>query len=79
MKELMEENEMMEKQSFKVGDRVKWMSGGGEAEGLVVRVAEESGRIGDFVYGASGDDPRYIVETEEGKRAAQRAEALVRA
>lgn len=70
---------MTEKRSFKVGDRVKWMNGGGEAEGLIVRVAEVSGRIGDFVYGASGDDPRYIVETEEGKRAAHRADALERA
>ena len=69
---------MMEK-SFNVGDRVKWMNGSSKAEGLIVRVAEESGRMGDFVYGASGDDPRYIVETEEGRRAAHRAEALERA
>ena len=69
---------MMEKR-FNVGDRVKWMNGSSKAEGLIVRVAEESGRMGDFVYGASGDDPRYIVETEEGRRAAHRAETLERA
>lgn len=69
----------MTEKNFKVGDRVKWMNGSREAEGLIVRVAEESGRIGDFVYGASGDDPRYIVETVEGKRAAHRANMLERA
>ncbi len=36
----------------------------------------ESGRIGDFVYDASSERPRYIVETEEGRQVAQRAEAL---
>lgn len=68
----------MASKNFRVGDRVRWESGGRVAEGQVVKIAFESGRIGDFVYGASRDDPRYIVETDEGRRAAHRAEVLTR-
>ena len=63
---------------LQIGDRVRWKSGGGTAEGKVVKIAWESGRIGDFVYNASRDNPRYIVETDEGKRAAHHAEVLSR-
>ena len=63
---------------FKVGDRVKWDSSGGQAEGKIVRVARASGSIKGFKYKASTDDPRYIVETDEGKHAAHKAEALRR-
>ena len=69
----------MSGKTFQIGERVNWQSGGGTAEGKIVRVASESGRVGDFVYNASREDPRYIVETDEGKRAAHRAEALSRA
>ena len=62
--------------TFHVGEWVSWKSGGTTASGKVVRIATESGRIGYFVYNASAEDPRYIVETGEGKRAAHRAEAL---
>ena len=62
--------------TFQVGERVNWQSGGRMASGRVVRIANESGRVGDFVYNASEEDPRYIVETDEGRRAAHRAEAL---
>lgn len=61
---------------FQIGERVKWKSGDSFAEGKVVEVATESGRIGDFVYNASRDYPRYIVEIDEGKHAAPRADAL---
>lgn len=64
---------------FKVGDRVKWDSSGGQAEGKIVRVARTSGSIKGFDYKASSDDPRYIVETDEGKHAAHRAEKLRKA
>lgn len=67
----------MDGKSFGVGDRVRWKSGGGVAEGAVLRVARESGRVGDFVYQAAADDPRYIVETDTGKRAAHKPEALM--
>jgi hypothetical protein len=65
--------------TFQVGERVNWQSGGGTAEGRVVGFATESGRVGDFVYNASREDPRYIVETDEGRRGAHRVEALSRA
>lgn len=69
----------MAEQEFKVGDRVKWDSSGGEAEGEIVRVAHTSGSIKGFDYKVSSDDPRYIVETDEGKRAAHKAEELRKA
>ncbi|HJU54255.1 MAG TPA: DUF2945 domain-containing protein [Pyrinomonadaceae bacterium] len=69
----------MANMTLRVGDRVRWMSGGRMAEGQVVKIAFESGRMGDFVYDASREDPRYIIETDEGRRAAHRAEALSRA
>ena len=69
----------MTERKFKVGDRVKWDSSGGEAEGKDVRVARASGSIKGFEYKASSDDPRYIVETDEGKKAAHKAEELRRA
>lgn len=62
--------------AFRVGDRVKWESRSGTAEGQIVSVATESGCIGDLVYDASKDYPRYIVETGEGKRDAHRPVAL---
>lgn len=61
---------------LKVGDHVKWDSSGGSAEGRVVKVAKKDGQIKGFEYKASEDDPRYIVETEEGKRAAHKEEEL---
>lgn len=66
----------MGEQKFKVGDRVKWDSSGGQSEGKVVRVARASGTIKGFKYKASDEDPRYIVETEEGKHAAHKAGEL---
>lgn len=69
----------MTERKFKVGERVRWESSKGKAGGKVVRIATESGRVGDFVYGASKDDPRYIVETDDGKPAAHRPEILTSA
>ena len=66
----------MAERKFMVGDRVKWDSSGGQSEGKVVRVARRSGSIKGFDYKASSDDPRYIVETEEGKHAAHKAGEL---
>lgn len=62
--------------TFKVGDKVTWNSHGGQAEGKIVKIATSDGSIDDFDYKASHDDPRYIVETDEGKRAAHKADAL---
>jgi hypothetical protein len=68
----------MPHRSFKVGDKVRWNSHGGEASGKVVEVATKDGSIGDFEYKASEDDPRYIVETDDGKQAAHKGSALER-
>jgi hypothetical protein len=69
----------MAERKFKVGDRVEWDGSGGVAEGKIVRVARESGSIKGFDYKASADDPRYIVETDEGKCAAHKAQELRKA
>ena len=66
-------------QTFSVGERVEWAGGGASARGRVVEVATESGRIGDYVYDATPQSPRYIILTDEGRRVAHRAEFLRRA
>lgn len=61
---------------FSKGDKVKWKSHGGEAHGKVVRKQTRPTRIKGHKVAASAADPQFIVETEEGKRAAHKAEAL---
>ena len=68
----------MSEQHYNVGDRVTWNSHGGQAEGKIIKIATTDGNVGDFDYRASEDDPRYIVETEDGKRAAHTADALTK-
>jgi hypothetical protein len=62
--------------TFSAGDKVSWKSHGGEAHGKVVGKRTEPTRIKGHEVAASPDDPRFIVETGEGKRAAHKAEAL---
>lgn len=62
--------------NFKVGDKVSWKSSGGTAHGKVVKVAKTDGKIEDFEYKASDDEPKFIVETDEGKKAAHKPDAL---
>ncbi|MGY2893872.1 DUF2945 domain-containing protein [Deinococcus sp. UYEF24] len=62
--------------TINVGDRVRWSSHAGHAEGKVVRVAHEDGEVGGFHFKASKDDPRLIVELEDGKHAAHTEKAL---
>ncbi|MBB5233780.1 DUF2945 domain-containing protein [Deinococcus budaensis] len=64
--------------ALKVGDHVKWKSHGGEARGRVVQVAHTDGEVGGFHYRASRDDPRSIVELQDGKHAAHTGEALTK-
>jgi uncharacterized protein YijF (DUF1287 family) len=61
---------------FKAGDKVAWKSHGGEAHGHVVRKQTSETHIKSHTVKASKDHPQYIVETEEGKRAAHKPEAL---
>jgi hypothetical protein len=60
----------------KTGDRVEWNSHGGTAEGKVVKKVTARTSIKGHTVAASKDDPQFIVETEEGKRAAHKPEAL---
>lgn len=60
------------------GDRVAWKSHGGEAHGKVVRKQTSATRIKGHKVAASKDDPQFIVETDEGKRAAHKPGALTR-
>jgi hypothetical protein len=62
----------------KAGDRVSWKSHGGEAHGTVVRKQTSPTRIKGQKVAASAEEPQFIVETDEGKQAAHKAEALKR-
>jgi hypothetical protein len=64
--------------AFKRGDRVSWKSHGGTAHGKVVRKQTSATRIKGHKVAASEDNPEYIVETDDGARAAHKAEALTR-
>jgi plastocyanin len=63
---------------LKAGDKVKWKSHGGEAHGKVVKKQTSETKIKSHVVKASPDNPQFIVETAEGKRAAHKPEALTR-
>lgn len=62
--------------NFSKGDKVSWNSHGGEAHGKIVRKQTGPTQIKGHKVAASPDDPQYIVETEEGKSAAHKPEAL---
>lgn len=62
--------------TFSSGDRVSWKSLGGEAHGRVVRKQTSETRIKSHKVAASKDNPQFIVETDDGKRAAHKPEAL---
>lgn len=64
--------------ALKAGDKVRWKSHGGEAHGKVVRKLEKATDIKGHHVAASKDNPQYLVETGEGKRAAHKPEALSR-
>lgn len=63
---------------LKPGDRVSWKSHGGEAHGKVVRKQTSATHIKGHKVAASKVNPQLIVETDEGKRAAHKPEALKR-
>ena len=62
--------------TLKAGDKVTWKSHGGTAKGKVVRKLTSPTCIKDHKVAASKDNPEYLVETDEGKRAAHKARAL---
>jgi plastocyanin len=63
---------------LKAGDKVKWKSHGGQAHGRVVKKQTSETQIKSHTVKASPDNPQFIVETQEGKRAAHKPEALTR-
>ena len=63
---------------LRTGDKVSWKSHGGKAEGKVVRKLTSPTQIKGHKVAASKDNPEYLVETEDGKRAAHKAGALSR-
>ena len=60
----------------KTGEAVSWKSHGGEAHGKIVKRITEPTQIKSHKVAASKDNPEFIVETQEGKRAAHKAKAL---
>ena len=64
--------------SVKVGDKVSWKSSGGSSIGKVVKKLISPRMIKGHKVAASKDNPEYLVETDEGKQAAHKAEALTR-
>lgn len=62
----------------KHGDAVSWKSHGGTAHGKVVKKLTSPTQIKGHKVAASKDNPEYLVETEDGKRAAHKASALSR-
>ena len=63
-------------EDFSKGDKVSWKSHGGEAHGKVVRKQTSPTRIKGHKVAASAENPQFIVETREGKRAAHKPDAL---
>ena len=62
--------------NLKAGDEVSWSSHGGSAHGKVVRKLTSPMMIKGHKVAASKDNPEYLVETDGGKRAAHKPEAL---
>jgi Hypervirulence associated proteins TUDOR domain len=60
----------------RVGDKVSWKSSGGTAHGKVVKKQTTPTKIKGHEVKASKDNPQFIVETNEGKKAAHKAGAL---
>lgn len=58
------------------GGRVHWNGHGGEAHGKVVKKITHPAKIKGHKVAASPDNPGFIAETGEGKRAAHKPGAL---
>jgi len=63
-------------ENLKQGDKVNWQSHGGTAHGKVVKKLTGETKIKSHKVKASKDEPQYLVETDEGKRAAHKPTAL---
>jgi len=65
-------------EALKKGDAVSWKSHGGEAHGKVVRKITKPTAIKGHKVAAFKDNPEFVVETSEGKRAAHQPGALTK-
>lgn len=65
-------------ENLSAGDRVKRKSHSGEAHGKVVKKQTSRTKIKDHSVAASKRDRQFIVETDDGKRAAHKAAALAK-
>jgi hypothetical protein len=61
---------------LKKGDAVSWKSHAGTAHGKIVKQQKTPTAIRGHKVAASDDNPEFIVETGEGKRAAHKPAAL---
>ena len=61
------------------GDRVRWNASGGTAKGKVLRKQTSETHIKSHKVAASKDDPQYIVESDNGGKAAHKRDALTKA
>ena len=65
--------------TLNAGDKVSWSSHGGTAKGKVVKKVTSPMTIKGHKVAASKENPEYLVETGEGKRAAHKAGSLKKA
>lgn len=63
----------------KRGDRVTWRSHAGTAHGVVERKVTHDTRIKRHQVRATPDEPQFIVESDNGGKAAHKASALKKA
>lgn len=66
----------MAEKRLRTGDHVSWSSHGGTAEGTVVKKITSTTKVKGHTAKATEDDPQYVVETDDGKRAAHKPGAL---
>ena len=64
---------------LKQGDKVGWDSSGGHSTGKIVKKLTSPMTIKGHKVAASADNPEFLVETEQGKRAAHKPDALTKA
>lgn len=64
--------------NFRKGDAVSWESHGSDAHGKVLKKLTKPIAIKGHKVAASADNPEYLVETDEGRRAAHKPDALDR-
>jgi len=67
---------MTDEAALRKGQKVSWKSHGGTAHGKVVGKLTAPRTIKSHKVAASPDNPEYLVETEEGKKAAHKPGAL---